>query len=132
MTGPEVVTEAWTSVFTFATELRASLNAQDAAFLDSQLERESIVSGAALDIWASNETNDAGVPGSISPFVLPLYTDYAAGDPPINFCVDNYLDGFARHGNNPGEDRYLRISVPVTDTYDVSVVTTTPITPKSR
>ena len=129
MTGPEVVTEAWTSIFTFATELRASLDAQDAAFLDSQLERESIVSGAALDIWASNETNDANVPGSISPFVLPLYTDYTAGDPPINFCVDNYLDGFARHGNNPGEDRYLRISVPVTGTYDVSVVTTTAITP---
>ena len=129
MTGPQIVTEAWTSVFTFATELRASLNAQDAAFLDSQLDRESIVSGAALDIWADSETNDAGVPGTISPLILPLYTDYTAGDPAINFCVDNYFDGFARHGNNPGEDRYLRINVPVTDEYDVSVVTTTVITP---
>jgi hypothetical protein len=129
MTGPQIVTEGWTSIFSFATELRASLDPLDAAFLDSQLAREDIVSGADLDIWGTNETNDAGVPGNISPLVLPLYTDYVAGDPALNFCVDNYLDGLARHGNNPGEDRYLRISVPLTDVYEVRVVTTTPIAP---
>ena len=129
MTGPQIVTEGWTSIFSFATELRASLGPDDAAFLDAQLDREDIVSGAELDVWASNETNDAGVPGNISPLILPLYTDYTAGEPAINFCVDNYLDGLARHGNNPGEDRYLRISVPVTDEYEVRVVTTTPINP---
>jgi len=129
MTGPQIVTQAWTSIFSFATELRSSLPPADAAFLDSQLDRENIVSGAALDTWASNETNDAGVPGNISPLILPLYTDYVAGDAAIDFCVDSYLDGLARDGNNPGEDRYLRISVPLTDVYEVSVVTTTQIVP---
>jgi hypothetical protein len=129
MTGPQIVTEGWTSIFSFATELRASLAPEDAAFLDAQLVREDIVAGADLDTWASNESNDAGVPGSISPLILPLYTDYTAGDPAVDFCVDSYLDGLARHGNNPGEDRYLRISVPLTDIYEVRVVTTTPIAP---
>jgi hypothetical protein len=129
MTGPQIVTEGFTSVFSFATELRSSLGPEDAAFLDAQLAREDIVAGAGLDTWATEETNDAGVPGNISPLILPLYTDYIAGDPAINFCVDNFLDGLARHGNNPGEDRYLRINVPVTDAYEVRVVTTTPIVP---
>ena len=129
MTGPQIVTEGWTTLFSFATELRASLDAQDAAFLDSQLAREGMVAGADLDTWAANETNDAGVPGYVAPLILPLYTDYTAGDPAINFCVDNYLDGLSRHGNNPGEDRYLRISVPLTDVYEVRVVTTTNVTP---
>jgi hypothetical protein len=50
----------------------------------------------------------------------------------INVCVNNEIDGFARHGNNVGSNRYLRITVPADDEYDVSVVTTTPITPTAE
>jgi len=126
MVGPQQFGESWTSLFSFATELRGSLDAQGVALLDSQLDRANVLSGVDLDIWATSETNDANVPANISPLVLPLYTDYIAGDSPIEICVDSYLDGLNRHGNNPGEDRYLRITVPVEDEYDVSVVTTTP------
>lgn len=119
---PQASTEAFTSVFSFATELRASLGPQGQALVDSQLARENIVSGTDLDIWATNETNDANVLQDI----FPLYTDYVADGTILNICVNNQLDGLARHGNNIGENRYLRISVPVTDTYDVLMVPTTP------
>jgi len=122
LTGPQASTEAFTSVFSFATELRASLNPQGQALVDSQLARVNIVSGADLDIWATNETNDANVLQD----VFPLYTDYVADGSVLNICVNNQLDGLDRDGNNVGENRYLRISVPVTDAYDVLMVPTTP------
>jgi hypothetical protein len=127
MTGPQVFTEGFTTLFSFATELRASLNAQGQALVDSQLDRVNVVSGLALDIWATNETNHAGVAQD----VFPLYTPYVADGSVLNICVNSSLDGLDRHGNNLAEDRYLRITVPADDQYDVSVVTTTaiPVTP---
>ncbi|MDH3374499.1 MAG: hypothetical protein OEM85_14125 [Gammaproteobacteria bacterium] len=122
MTGPQASGDAFTTVFSFAAELRAALNAQGQAFIDSQLARENIVSGNGLDIWASNETNNAGVAQD----VLPLYTDYTADGSVLNVCMNNQLDGLTRDGNNVGEDRYLRISVPLTDEYDVVMAATTP------
>jgi hypothetical protein len=135
MTGPQAATEGITTLFSFASELRSSINAQGVALLDSQLNRENVVSGAALDIWATNETNFAGVPTiiprNVAETVLPLYTDYTADGSVQEVCVDSYLDGLDRHGNNIGEDRYLRITVPADDQYDVSVVTTTATPPSA-
>ena len=127
MVGPHAMSDAFATLFSFATELRASLNAQDAALLDVLLDREQVIMGADLDSWATNETNDAGVAQD----VFPLYIPYTADGSVTNVCVNNQLDGFARHGNNVGEDRYLRITVPVDDEYDVSVVTTTPTPPSA-
>ena len=130
MTGPQFFTESITTLFSFASALRDSLNAPDAALLDALLIRENVVSGVALDIWGTNETNAADVPTSVprnvEETVLPLYLDYTADSVlPLEVCVDNYLDGLDRDGNNIGEDRYLRITVPFDDQYDVDVVTTT-------
>ncbi len=122
MTGPQAATEAFTTLFSFATELRASLNDQGRAGVDELLDRENVISGVAMDIWAENETNDAGVVAD----VLPLYTDYVADGSILNLCVNNSLDGLSRHGNNVGEDRYLRITIPTTDEYNIVVATTTP------
>ena len=121
MIGPHAMSDAFATLFSFAAELRSSLNAQDAALLDALLVREQVVSGAALDIWATNETNNAGVVQD----VFPLYVPYTADGTIVNVCVNNQLDGLARHGNNVAENRYLRITVPADDEYDVSVVTTT-------
>ncbi len=121
MTGPQASTDAFTTLFSFATELRSSLNTQGQALVDTLLDRENTVSGNALTIWGENESNDAGVGQA----VLPLYTNIVADGSINNICVNNSLDGLNRHGNNVGEDRYLRISVPVTDEYDVVVATTT-------
>jgi len=126
MTGPQAVTESIATLFSFAAELRSSLNAQGVALLDSQLDRENVVSGAALDIWATNESNDAGVAD-----VLPVHTPMVADGSVVNICVNSSLDGLNRHGNNIGEDRFLRITVPADDEYDVSVVTTTPTPPSA-
>jgi hypothetical protein len=122
MTGPQAATEAFTTLFSFATELRSSLNTQGQAGIDELLDRENVVSGVAMDIWAENETNSAGAAAD----VLPLYTDYIADGSILNLCVNNSLDGLSRDGNNVGEDRYLRITVPMTDEYDIVVATTTP------
>lgn len=127
MVGPHAMSDSFATLFSFATELRASLNAQDAALLDALLNREEVVTGADLDIWATNETNNAGVAQDVS----PLYVPYTADGSVINVCVNNQLDGFARHGNNVGENRYLRITVPVDDEYDVNVVTTTATPPSA-
>ena len=127
MTGPQASTEAVTTLFSFASELRSSLGAQGVALLDSQLSRENVISGTALDIWATNETNDAnGIQD-----VLPLYIPITADGSVQNICVNNSLDGLDRHGNNIGEDRYLRITVPADDEYDVSMVTTTATPPSA-
>ena len=121
MTGPQASTDAFTTLFSFATELRSSLNTQGQALVDTLLERENTVSGNALTIWGENESNDAGVGQT----VLPLYSNIVADGSINSICVNNSLDGLNRHGNNVGEDRYLRISVPVTDEYDVVIATTT-------
>ena len=127
MVGPHAMSDSFATLFSFATELRASLDAQDAALLDALLNREEVVAGADLDIWAASEANDAGVAQD----VFPLYLPYTADGTVINLCVNNQLDGFARHGNNVGENRYLRITVPIDDEYDVNVVTTTATPPSA-
>lgn len=122
MVGPQANTLAFTSLFSFATEIRSMLDATGQALVESQLDRYNVVSGADLDIWATNETNDAGVAQD----VFPLYTDYTADGSVLNICVNNELDGLDRDGNNVAEDRYLRLTIPTTSRYDVSMVSTTP------
>ena len=125
MRGPQANTPAFTSMFSFASELRNLVAAAGQALVNSELDRYNVVSGPDLDIWATNETNDAGVAQD----VFPLYTDYVADGSVLNICVNNQLDGLDRDGNNVAEARFLRISVPTTDGYDVSMITTTPTPP---
>jgi hypothetical protein len=125
MVGPQRVTPAWTTVHSFAAELRAMLNVNDQAFLDSQLVRERVnePDPTLIDIWATAENNDVnGINGSAE--VLPLYTDYTAGDPVANICVNNKFDTDIG-GNKIAEYRYLRLTIPATDTYNVTISTTT-------
>jgi hypothetical protein len=120
MTDSQATTEAFTTLFSFATSLRASLTTSaDQQALDGRLA-EADTTASGLDIWATNEQNDAG-----GQDVLPLYTDYTAGDPPLNICVDSEFDSSARDGNKLAESRFLRIAVPMTGLYDVTVTTTT-------
>ena len=98
------------------------LNLDGQALLDSQMEREN-VSGpdeSNVDIWASNETNDSD--GARD--ALPLYTDYTADGSTINICMNNDLDNDVG-GNKLAEYRYLRITFPDTDSYNVVIDATT-------
>ncbi len=125
MTGPLVSTPAYVTAFSYAAELRPSLNPTEAALLDDVLGMENI-STVNLDVWGTGATNDSG--GGRD--VLPLYTDITAGGPTLNICTNSDFDD-ARDGNKLAEYRYLRVNVPVTDTYTVTMTTTTatPVTP---
>ena len=119
MIGSQKTTEAFTTIFSFATALRGLLNAADQMGLDAQLAREDMTA-AGLDIWGSNEMNLADG----APDVDPIYTDITADGTVLNICSNSQFDS-DRDGNKLSEDRYLRISVPVTDRYDVVMITTT-------
>lgn len=102
------------------------LNLNGQALLESQMERENVNSPdeSSVDIWASTENNDRNGAGD----VLPLYTDYMADGSTINICVNNDLDNEVG-GNKLAEYRYLRVTIPATDTYNVVIDATTIPTP---
>ncbi|MDX1516040.1 MAG: hypothetical protein R3288_04325, partial [Woeseiaceae bacterium] len=126
MVGPQASTEAFTTIYSFATELRTMLNGTESAFLDSQLLRENI-NPVGMDIWGNGETNDANGARDITPLYVPMTADGSVS----NICTNSDFDRPNRTGNKLGEDRYIRLTVPATDTYNVSVITTTstPVTP---
>lgn len=125
MTGPQVFTEAFTTVFSFATELRASLAPADQIFLDSQLDREDIAS-MGLDIWGSNESNDA----NLLPDVLPVFTVIEPNGMPVRICSNAHSDqrldidgNRERYGNKLSEYRYLRLNVTTQSRYTFNLST---------
>lgn len=120
MVGPQANTEAFTTVFSFAAELRTMVNAGLQSFIDLQLTHENI-NPNGIDIWGSTETNNAN--GNVD--ALPVYTPLTADGTVINICMNSDFDRPDRTGNKLAEDRYIRLSVPVTDTYNVLVNTTT-------
>ena len=126
MVGPQVTTPAFTTIHTFAAELRPMLDVAGQALLDSQMEREAVndPTESTVDIWASTENNDAN--GARD--VLPLYTDYTADGSTLNICMNNILDNEVS-GNKLAEYRYLRLTIPATDTYNVVIDATTIPTP---
>jgi hypothetical protein len=105
MTGPQAATPAFTSIFSFASELKASLSAPDSAFVNALLTEQVIDSN--IDIWATNETNDGGMVPSSD--VIPVYTDLTLGVTE-RVCVSSQFDG-GRDGNKLGEHRYLRLNI---------------------
>ena len=119
MTGPQVSTDAFTTIFSFAAELRPTLDLAGQALLDAQLAREDMTPG--FDIWGVGEANTAG--GAAD--VIPIYADLTADGSILPICVNSQFD-FGRDGNKLTENRFLRITVPLTDQYDVTMTTTTP------
>jgi hypothetical protein len=115
MTGAQAATPAFTSIFTFATELKQSLNAQDNTFVDALLAEQNIVTN--IDIWGSTETNDGpGTPDD----VLPIYTDLTLGVT-TQICVNSQFDS-DRDGNKLSEHRYLKLNVPADQAVTFSMI----------
>lgn len=104
MTGPQVTSPAFTSIFTFATYLKQQ-NPGDTALIDALLTDHNINSN--VDIHGSSEINDG--PGT-PPDVLPVYTDITLGQM-TNICVNAQFDP-DRDGNKLSEHRYLRLNIP--------------------
>jgi hypothetical protein len=120
MVGPQASTPAFTTVFSFAAELKPMLDAQGQALLDSQLLRESI-QASGIDIWGGTETNDAS-----NRDVLPVYTPAFADGGATSICANSDFDRPERTGNKLAEHRYLQLTAPASGTYQVVVQTTTP------
>ncbi len=123
MAGPQRNTEAFTTLFSFAAELRPQLNAADQAFLDSQLLRENIET-TGLDIWGSSQNSVITSPNQARN-VLPLYTTMPLDGSTINVCVNSDYDS-GRDGNKLAEYRYLRFTTTNSQRYTVTMTTTTP------
>jgi hypothetical protein len=103
MVGPQASTAALTSVFSFATELKA-VSGQD-AFIDGLLTNYGITA-AGIDIWGTNETNDSSI-ATVVDDVLPIYTDISLGVAE-RICLSSQFDP-GDDGNKLSEHRYLRL-----------------------
>jgi hypothetical protein len=120
MTGPQSTTVAFTSIFSFATNLKSSLNAQNNTFVDALLTEQDIVANG-IDIYGNGETND----GPATPDdVLPIYTDLTLGVT-TRICTNSQFDS-ERFGNKLSEHRYLRLSLATTRSITLTMSTVSP------
>jgi hypothetical protein len=104
MTGDQVNTDALTSIYSFASSLRAQ-NASSAGAIATLLDNEGIES--TPDAFGAGETNDGG-----DPRALPVYTDIALGQQIPAVCSssvagskDAIADG---NPNKLGNHRFFR------------------------
>ncbi|MCK5640896.1 MAG: hypothetical protein KAJ19_08865, partial [Gammaproteobacteria bacterium] len=105
MVGSQANTAAFTSLFSFSTELRASLaSAADQTLVDSLLNRENVDTGA-LEIWGGGQTT---LPVGWRD-ILPVYTELPTDGRQISLCA-NSDQVIEQNGNKPGEWRYLRFT----------------------
>jgi hypothetical protein len=118
MTGPQSATAAFTSIFSFARELK-QVSGQD-AFIDALLAEHDI-NPTGLDIYGSTETNDG--PGTPED-VLPVYTTVVPDGSTINICSNSQFDN-VRDGNKLSEHRFLRMNISVSRRYTFEIITTT-------
>jgi hypothetical protein len=123
MTTDQRITPAFTSIFSFAAELKNEVPAQ-AAFVDTILGDHDIV-GAGNDIYGSAETNDRGV-GGMGPVVLPVYAAIVPdGISSAQVCSTDQFDGNF-DGNKLSVHRFLRFNVPSPSQYPITVATINP------
>ncbi len=116
MIGPQATTDAFTSLFSFATEIRREVQGADLVFVDSQLTRENVDLGG-LNEYGDNQTT---VPSG-SRDVLPVYTILPTDGTLINVCTNSDFDS-DRDGNKLSEHRFLKFTTTSTLSYNVSVV----------
>ena len=105
MTGPQVTTPALTSIFSFATELKAQ-NPGQITVIDAILNDHDLTA-ANIDIFGSSEANDG--PGIMPLDVLPIYTNVPIGTT-FQICSNSQFDS-GRVGNKLSEHRYLILDV---------------------
>ena len=111
-------TEAFTTIFSFATYLKERVDASGDALLDVLLDREEIDIGT-LDIWGSGQT----IEPALSRDFLPVYTDLPSGGSGINICTNNDYDP-DKDGNKPGEWRYLKFITAGTSRWRIEATAT--------
>lgn len=122
MTNEQRTTEAFTTLFSFATELRANLAGVDQAFAESQFAREN-VDLAGLDIYGSNQTTVVA-----GRDILPIYTTLPVDGSVINICANSDFDS-DRDGNKLSAHRLLRITTTAANSAYTITATANPVPP---
>jgi len=124
MTGDQVNTEALTSIFSFASSLRAQ-NSGSAGAISDLLQRQSIT--RTPDAFGSNETNNGG---DTDPRALPVYDELMLNQPKNSVCSVSFAgskdaipDG---NPNKLGNHRFFRF---VNDVSRVVTITAQGATP---
>lgn len=121
LVGPQRDTPAFTSIFSFVTELK-SANPGAATGIDAIVTPQSIDS-ANIDIYGSDEDNDAGG----NPDVLPVHAVLTPGGATVNLCSTKIFDDDVDpDGNKLAIFRYLRFSIAAPGNYQFDIVTTNP------
>ena len=112
MAGPQKETPAFTTLFSFAAELRAmpALSDTDRAFIDAQLDREN-VDTPAVDIWGGGQTTTPSGARNSGRDLTPIYTEIPTDGAIAKLCINNdyAVDGVV---NKLSDWRYLRFELP--------------------
>ena len=113
MAGPQKETPAFTTIFSFAAELRAMLpDSEDRAFVDAQLNRENI-DAPDVDIWGSGQTTTPSGAANNGRDLTPIYTEIPLDGSIANVCINNdYVDVVEGVVNKLSDWRYLRFELP--------------------
>lgn len=99
-------TDAFTSIFSFITYLKAN-NPGQVAQIDSLVGAQDIVTN--MDIWGSNETNNGGNSAN-----LPVYVTINPNNSAVEVCT-NTTNGNDR--NKLGNHRFLRLNISSSGSY---------------
>lgn len=117
MVGPQKDTPAMTSLFSFATHLRAASDGWARGEIDTLLDKINTVKGDDLDIWGAKQTYPADLvaiqPGS-KDFVIPVYQDLVPGMS-MKVCG---TDAFGTDQNKLGNYQFLRAQIAAVDAGD--------------
>lgn len=119
MVGPQKTTEAFTSLFSFATYLRAQASAAGQSAIDQLLAQINTVGGPSLDIWGSQQPYPPSLTAGNQQFVLPIYAPLAIGTPATVCRTDVFGDD---SNNKLGNIRYLRLHIAQSGVYKLNVI----------
>ncbi|MCH9693232.1 MAG: PKD domain-containing protein [Gammaproteobacteria bacterium] len=114
MTGPQRTTEAFTTLFSFATAMRNEVSGADLTLLDALLAAENVTL-PNVTIYADNQTTfPAGARD-----VDPVYTTLVPGST-VNICTNSDFDS-GRDGNKLSQHRYFKVTTTLpSSTYTIT------------
>ena len=119
MVGPQRTTDAFTTIFSFAAELRPMLNAADRSFVDAQLNREN-VDTPNVTIWGDGQVSTPAGAVNGGRDLTPVYTEVQTNGSIANVCINNdyIVEGVV---NKLSDWRYLRFTTPSNGRWTITV-----------
>lgn len=126
MVGPQASTEAFTTVFSFAAEIRPMLTPAQQAFVDSQMNREGIDT-PNTDIWGDSQQSIPSGAVNGGRDLLPIFTEIPTDGSVANLCINNDYS-VTDQVNKLGDWRYLRFTTSSNSRWTITV-TANPVPP---